>query len=134
MQTITPYLYYEDVDRALEWVAKAFGFKEYGKRFADANGKTSHAAVKFGKAVIMMGYPGPTYKSPKRLGQATQCVHILTDKVDDRFERARKAGATVLQPPDDKFYGQRQFGVKDPEGHQWYFAQIIEKQARRRKT
>jgi PhnB protein len=134
MQTITPYLYYEDVDGALEWLAEAFGFREYGKRFSSPSGKTNHAAMKFGGAVIMMGHPGPDYKSPKRLGQATQCIHILVKKVDGLFERAKKAGATILQPPEDKFYGQRQFGVADPEGHQWYFAQTIKKQSRRRKA
>jgi uncharacterized glyoxalase superfamily protein PhnB len=128
MQTITPYLYYEDVDKALEWLAKAFGFKENGERVADQRGMTNHAAMKFEEGMIMMGYPGPDHKSPKRLGQVTQCVHILADSVDERFERAKKAGATVLQPPEDKAYGQRLFGVADPEGHQWFFAQIIKKQ------
>jgi PhnB protein len=127
MQTITPYLYYEDVDAAVEWLGKAFGFKEYGKRFRDANGKTNHAAMKVKDSVVMMGCPGPKYRAPKRLGQATQCVHILVSDVDKRFERAKGIGATILQAPEDKFYGQRIFGAADPEGHQWYFAQTIRK-------
>jgi PhnB protein len=127
MQTITPYLYYEDVDAALEWLAQAFGFKEYGKRFAGAGGKTNHAAMKLGGSVVMMGQPGPKYKSPKRLGQATFCVQMMVKDVDKLFDRAKKAGATILQPPEDKFYGLRQFGAADLEGHNWFFAQPIKK-------
>jgi uncharacterized glyoxalase superfamily protein PhnB len=127
MQRITGYLYYEDVDGAVEWLGKAFGFKEYGKRFRGPNGKTNHAAIKVKESMVMMGWPGPKYKCPKRLGQATQCMHILVSDVDERFERAKKAGATILQAPEDKFYGQRTFGAADPEGHQWFFAQTIRK-------
>ena len=127
MQTITPYLYYEDVDAALEWLAKAFGLEEYGKRFAGPNGKTNHAAMKLKEGVVMMGCPGASFRNPKRLGQATQCLHIIVSDVDERFERAKRTGATILQAPEDKFYGQRTFGAADPEGHQWFFAQNIKK-------
>ena|SRR5688572_31237304 len=127
MQTITPYLYYEDVDAAVEWLAKAFGFKEHGKRFIGPTGKTNHAAIKLNNSVLMMGCPGPKYKCPKRLGHATQCMHVLVNNVNERFERAKKVGATILQAPEDKFYGQRTFGAADPEGHQWFFAQTINK-------
>ena len=127
MQTITPYLYYEDVDAALEWLAKAFGLEEYGKRFTGPNGKTNHAAMKLNDGVVMMGCPRASYTNPKRLGQATQCLHVIVSDVDERFERAKKAGAVILQAPEDKFYGQRTFGAADPEGHQWFFAQTIKK-------
>jgi len=43
--------------------------------------------------------------------------------VDKHFERARKAGAKILEEPVDTFYGHRRYGAEDPEGHQWYFAQ-----------
>src|SRR5687767_6223693 len=125
MQTITPYLYYEDVDAALEWLAKAFGLEESGKRFTGPNGRTNHAAMKLNDGVVMMGCPGTDYRNPKRLGQATQCLHVMVSDVDERFERAKKAGAVILNAPEDKFYGLRQFGAADPEGHQWYFAQNI---------
>ena len=129
MQTITPYLYYEDVDAALEWLSRAFGLKEYGKRFAGPGGKTNHAAMKLNNGVVMMGWPGPGHKSPQRLGQATQCLQVIVKDVDERFEQARKAGAKIIQPPEDKFYGMRQFGAADLEGHQWFFAQPIKKKS-----
>ena len=49
--------------------------------------------MKFGDGTIMMGYPGPEYKNPKRLGQATQSLYVNVDDVDKHFERAKKAGA-----------------------------------------
>lgn len=122
---ITPYLLYEDVAGALEWLTEAFGFEEYGERFHGPEGNVNHAQMKFGDGVIMMGYPGPEYKNPKRLGQATQHLYIYVEDVDMHFERARKAGAAILAEPEDQFYGDRRYGAADPEGHQWYFAQHV---------
>ncbi len=124
---ITPYLYYEDVEGALAFLSKAFGFRRFGDSKAGPDGRLSHASMKLGEDVIMMGRPGPKYKNPKRLKQATQNLYVETDHVDRRFERARKAGATILEEPVDTPYGHRRFGVEDPEGHQWYFAEEIKK-------
>jgi uncharacterized glyoxalase superfamily protein PhnB len=81
--------------------------------------------MKLGDDLIMMGYPGPEYKNPKRLRQATQSLYVNVDDVDKHFKRARKAGATILEEPRDTPYGHRRYGAEDPEGHQWYFAQEI---------
>lgn len=89
------------------------------------DGKVNHAAMKLGDGLIMMGYPGPKYKNPKRLGQATQSLYVNVDHVNAHFERARKAGATILEEPTDTFYGHLRYGAEDPEGHQGYFAQEI---------
>jgi PhnB protein len=129
---ITPYLYYEDVAGALKFLSRAFGFRKYGAPMSGPDGKLNHAAMKLGDDLIMMGYPGSKYKNPKRLGQATQSLYINVDDIDKRFERARKAGATILEKPEDKFYGHRRYGAEDPEGHQWYFAQEIKKPVKKR--
>jgi PhnB protein len=123
--SITPYLLYEDVAGALKWLAKAFGFRAYGARMSGPDGKINHAAMKLGDDVIMMGCPGPKYKNPRRLGQVTQNLYVLVDDVDKHFKRARKAGATIIEEPEDQFYGQRRYGAADPEGHVWYFAQDL---------
>jgi PhnB protein len=122
---ITPYLLYEDVSKALDWLAKAFGLEEFGDRFAGPDGKVSHAAMKLGNGQIMLGCPGPTYKNPKRLGHATQNLYVLTEDVDALFARARGMGAAVIEEPKDTFYGDRRCGIADPEGHQWFFAQHV---------
>ena len=127
--SITPYLLYEDVDGALRFLARAFGFRKYGRPIAGPDGKPSHAAMKLGNDVIMMGRPGSKYRNPKRLGQATQSLYVNVDNVDKHFARARKAGATILEEPQDTFYGNRRYGAEDPEGHQWFFASEIKKRA-----
>lgn len=119
---ITPYLYYEDLGGALKFLSKVFGFRKCGQTSKDPDGKLNHASMKLGEGIIMMGCPGPKYKNPKRLKQATQNLYINVDNVDKLFIRARKAGATILEEPVDTFYGHRRFGAEDPEGHQWYFA------------
>src|SRR5713101_1758462 len=103
------------------------------RKMTKKEGKINHAAMKFGDDLIMMGYPGPKYKNPKRLGQATQSLYINVDNVDEHFERARKAGATILEEPKDTFYGHRRYGAEDPEGHEWYFAQEIGKRSKPKK-
>ena len=118
---ITPYLYYEDVGAALKFLAKAFGFRKFGRPMR-RGGKINHAAMKLGDDVVMMGCPPTDYRNPKRLGQATQSLYINVEDVDKHFVRARKAGATILEEPGDTEYGHRRYGAEDPEGHQWYFA------------
>ena len=124
MPRISPYLYYQDVARALDWLSRAFGFRER-MRMPGPDGGIMHAEMECAEGVIMLGRPGPHYKNPKTLGQATQSLYVYVDQVDRHFERARVAGATVLEKPTDQFYGDRRYGVEDPEGHQWYFAQHV---------
>jgi uncharacterized glyoxalase superfamily protein PhnB len=130
---ITPYLYYEDVAGALKFLSQAFGFRKYGRPMARPDGKLNHAAMKLGTDLIMMGYPGSKFKSPKRLKQATQSLYINVTDVDTHCARARKAGAKIIEEPADTFYGHRRYGVEDPEGHQWYFAHEIKKRSVKRK-
>jgi uncharacterized glyoxalase superfamily protein PhnB len=120
---ITPYLYYEDVEAAAKFLARAFGLRKSGPATKGADGKINHAAMQLGNDVVMMGRPPKGYRNPKRLGQATQCLYASVDDVDRHFARARKAGAIVLQEPGDTPYGHRRYDVEDPEGHQWYFAE-----------
>jgi uncharacterized glyoxalase superfamily protein PhnB len=65
---ITPYLYYEDVDRALAFLAKAFGLRKSGVAMRGPNGKINHAAMKYGDGLVMMGRPPGGYRNPNRLG------------------------------------------------------------------
>jgi uncharacterized glyoxalase superfamily protein PhnB len=131
--TITPYLYYEDLGATLKWLAKAFGLRPHGPRMKGPDGRTSHAAMKLGNGVVMMGRPpDPGYRNPKRLGQATQSLYVMVGDVDRHFERARKAGARILEEPKDTEYGHRRYGACDPEGHEWYFARQLGRRPRRR--
>jgi PhnB protein len=121
---ITPYLLYEDVEAALDWLARAFGFRER-LRIPGPGGKVAHAEMTLGDGLVMMGHPGPDYRNPKRLGQVTVSVHVYVDDVDAHHEQARRVGARILEEPADQFYGDRRYGAEDPEGHTWYFAQHV---------
>ena len=111
---ITPYLYYEDVAGALNFLSKAFGFRRYGAPMKGPDGKLNHAAMKLGDDVVMMGYPGPKYQNPKRLGHVTQNLYVDVADVDKHFARARKAGAAILEEPQNTFYGHRRYGAAGP--------------------
>ena len=124
MQTITPYLLYEDVDGALAWLSKTFGFTER-MRYPDADGRVTHAEMTFSDAEVMLGHPGPKYESPRRSGQVSVFVHVYVDDIDAHFERAHGAGAEILSAVQDKPYGDRSYDAADLEGHRWTFAQHI---------
>ncbi len=124
MPRITPYLLYEDVAGALQWLGRAFGLRER-MRLPGPGGKVTHAEMEFAGGVVMMGHPGADYKNPKRLGQVTQSLYVYVDDVDKHFEHAKQAGAKILEEPKDQFYGDRRYGVEDPEGHRWYFARHV---------
>ncbi len=121
---ITPYLFYADLDAAVDWLVTAFGFVE-SVRMPGPDGTAVHAEVRHGDGVVMMGCPGADYQNPRRRGGATQLVHVYVDDVDQHFASARAAGARILSEPTDQFYGDRTYGAEDPEGHQWSFAQHV---------
>ena len=131
---VTPYLYYEDVGRALKFLAEAFGGRNYGVQMRRPDGKIYHAAMKFGDGLIMMGRPESGYRNPKRLGQATQSLYIDVKNVDKHFQRAQKAGAIILEEPSNTEYGHRRYRATDPEGHEWCFAQSIAHRKLKRKS
>src|SRR5947199_10877043 len=113
--SIKSYLLYEDVAGGLKFLCKAFGFRKYGTQMSGHDGKINHAAMQLGDDLIMMGYPGLNYKNPKRLGQATQSLYVNVDDVDEHFERARKAGATILEDAKDTFYVDGRYCVEETE-------------------
>jgi PhnB protein len=119
---VMPYLHYEDATAALEFLTGAFGFRERF-RMDDESGRVTHAEVETGdKGVVMLGAPGEGFKNPKNLGaKATASIYVYVDDVDAHYARAKEAGATILREPQDQFYGDRNYGVADPEGHEWYF-------------
>jgi uncharacterized glyoxalase superfamily protein PhnB len=123
-QRITPYVCYEEVDAALDFLSRAFGFQEV-LRFTGAEGYVNHAEMQLGDGVIFLGDPGDDYKNPKRLGQDTVGIYVYVDDVDAHCDRARAAGAEIVRDPSDEEYGDRRYDAVDPEGHRWYFAQRI---------
>jgi uncharacterized glyoxalase superfamily protein PhnB len=131
---ITAYLLYRDAGAAVDWLAKAFGLAK-GEVLAGADGRVSHASMTFGKALLMLGSPGPDFKGPRALGHATVNLYVDVDDVDAHYARAVAAGARIIEETKETFYGARRYGAEDLEGHRWYFAQdLAAPRKRARKT
>jgi PhnB protein len=121
MTTIMPYLLYEDGDAAVEFLTRAFGFREV-LRHRSPEGRTWHAELALGEGTIFLGEPGRDYKSPKRLGGVTVGIQCYVDDVDAHYAHAKAAGAEVRGEPEDQEYGDRRYVAFDPEGHHWFFS------------
>lgn len=120
-------VFYKDRRAALEWLEKAFGF-EVSYLLVDSNDNVAHAEMSFGDGVVMIGGEFIEWsKSPLSVGGAnTQRIFVhLDDGVDAHCERARRAGAKIVMPPDDTFYGERSYMAEDHEGHHWTFSQTV---------
>ncbi len=121
MQTITPYLLYADCDAALDFLSRAFGFREV-LRYTGEGGYVNHAEMELDGMSIYLGDPGDQYRNPKELGAVTVGIHVYVDDVDAHYERARAAGAEILMEPTDQEYGDRRYDALDPEGQFWSFS------------
>jgi uncharacterized glyoxalase superfamily protein PhnB len=123
--TITPYLLYEDVAAALTFLEQAFGFEEV-LRYTGPEGYVNHAEARFGETSVYLGDPGDDYRNPAAQGGTTVMVGVDgVDDVDALCERARAAGAQIVEEPADQVYGERRFSARDPEGHEWFFSRQI---------
>lgn len=78
-----------------------------------------------GAGLFMLGSPGKAYRNPKHLGQAGHNLYVYVDDIEAHYARTKQSGATLLSELSDTFYGDKRYGVEDPEGHQWYFGQAI---------
>ena len=118
-----PYLIIKGAAAALEFYEKAFGATEI-MRMPAPGGTIGHAEIKIGKAIIMLAdeFPDMDYKSPQAFGGTPVSIMIYVPDVDRFVQRAVGAGAKVVRPGENKFYGDRGASLEDPFGHQWHFA------------
>ena len=127
--TITPHLVIKGAEKAIEFYKTAFGAEVKGGVFKTPDGKVMHAELRIGDSTLMLAdeFPGMgDCSSPQTLGGSTSALNIYTDNVDQLFERATKAGATVTLPLANQFWGDRYGHVKDPFGHVWALGQHVE--------
>jgi len=120
---VVPVLIYSDVAKAIDWLSRAFGFRER-LRAPGRDGAISHAQLTWGGGDIMIGLAGGPFTAPQA-GQMHQYVVIEVEDVDAHCERATAAGARILQAPTDMPFGARQYTAVDLDGHWWTFSQNI---------
>jgi uncharacterized glyoxalase superfamily protein PhnB len=123
-QTVTPYLFYEDGEAAIEFATRAFGFREIERTTGAAGGLHAELATAPSGGRIYLGQPPSGFRNPSEVGQ-TSSVYVLVDDVGVHYERAKAAGASIIEEPTDLPFGHRRYGCEDPQGHQWFFAQEI---------
>lgn len=121
--TLTPYLIVKDAARAIAFYQKAFGATEL-MRLADPSGKVGHAEIKVGDSPIMLAdeFPEMGVVGPQTLGGSPVILLLYVPDVDAQFNQAIAAGAKVLRPVKDQFYGDRSGTLSDPFGHLWTLA------------
>lgn len=109
--------------QAIEFYKQAFGATELW-RLADPSGKVMHAEIKIGDSPIMLAdeFPEMGAVSPLTLGGSSVSILLYVDDVDALAAQAVAAGAKVLRPVTDQFYGDRSGTFSDPFGHQWSLA------------
>lgn len=131
--TFTPSANYRDPKAALDWLERAFGFERV-MVITNDKGEVEHAEMSFqGRGYVMIGGEWTDFvASPASVGgRNTQRIHVhMTEGLDAHCERARAAGAQIVREPQEEFYGDRVYMVRDLEGHVWTFSQFIRKVSR----
>ena len=120
---LTPHLCVKDARRAIEFYKKAFGATE-SMRLEQPDGRIGHAELRLGEARIMLAdeFPEMNVRSPQSLGGSPVILYLYVEDVDEFAGRAVAAGAKLMQPVEDKFYGDRSGSLMDPFGHVWTVA------------
>ena len=124
-EMITPYLSVNDGQAAIEFYKKAFGATEVMRMPGPGGKGIGHVdLLLFGRMHLMLAdeYPDMGNVSPRTLGGSPVLLHVYVEDVDATVDRAVAAGAKLVRPVADQFYGDRSGGIEDPFGHQWYFA------------
>ena len=118
--TVTPYLVVKDAAAALAFYARAFGASETS-RLTEPGGRIGHAEIRIGGAAVMLSDEYPEYgtRGPASLGGTPVTIHLDVPDVDAVAQRAVEAGARLLRPVEDQFYGDRSGRLEDPFGHVW---------------
>ena len=125
--SVTPSLMVDGAAKAIDFYKKALGAEELS-RFPGPDGRIMHAEIRIGDSVIMLGDEMPEQggKGPKSYGGTPVSFFVYGENVDAAWKRAVDAGARIIQPLEDQFWGDRTGCLEDPFGHHWWLAQRIQ--------
>jgi PhnB protein len=126
---VAPHLVVDDAAAAVDFYVKAFGATELG-RVPHPDGRLVHAALNLNGSMVMLNDDFPEHhdgksSTPTALGGTPVTIHLQVTDVEAAFARAVDAGATVVAPLEDQFWGDRYGIVRDPFGHQWSLGQPV---------
>jgi len=122
-QAITPYLIVDGAASAIEYYQKVFGAIEL-MRLSGPDGKVGHAELMINDSRIMLAdeFPEMDARGPRSFGGSPVKMMLYVEDVDATAKRAIAAGAKLVRPIEDQFYGDRAGGLEDPFGHHWHIA------------
>ena len=120
VQTVTPYLLYEDAEAAVEFLTRAFGFREVDRATGGAGGLHVELEVGLDGSTVYLGQPPSGFRTPYGA-----LVYVLVDDVDGHYERAKAEGAAIVEELVDTPFGHRRYTCDDPQGHEWVFATVV---------
>jgi PhnB protein len=123
----TPYLIVDGAAKALDFYKSVFGARER-MRMPSPGGKVGHAEITIGDSVIMLAdeHPEMGARAPKAFGGSPVSLVLYVENVDATVKNAVGAGAKLLRPIEDKFYGDRMGTIEDPFGHHWHVSTHVE--------
>ncbi|HVV71275.1 MAG TPA: VOC family protein [Verrucomicrobiae bacterium] len=124
---LTPYLTVKDAAAAIEFYKRAFGARER-MRMPMPDGKVGHAELQIADSIFMLGEECPEHGSvsPQTLEGSPVSLALYVQNVDEMFNRAVSAGATVKEQVENKFWGDRTGSITDPFGHKWMLLTHVE--------
>jgi uncharacterized glyoxalase superfamily protein PhnB len=120
--TVIPVLVYPDVRAAVDWLGSAFGFAERVRIGEDHRAQL--AVDEHGEGAVILGDVRGVRRPPRPEAHAHSVIVRVRD-VDAHCERARAAGARIVQEPQDFMYGERQYTAEDLAGHRWTFSESV---------
>ncbi len=124
---VVPYLVVDGASEAIAFYRNVFGAAER-MRMPGPGDRIGHAELQIGDSMIMLAdeHPEIGVRGPKAFGGTPVTINLYVEDVDDVFDRAVKAGAKVLRPVENQFYGDRSGQFEDPFGHRWSVASHVE--------
>jgi PhnB protein len=129
-ENLIPHLVCDRCSEAIEFYKKAFGAEEIHRLPAPDGRKIMHAAIRIGQSFVFLADDFPEFcdgksQTPTALKGTPVSIHRYVENCDAAIKRAQEAGATVLMPARDMFWGDRYGAVIDPYGHRWTFGTHI---------
>jgi len=115
---VLPHVVYRNLDEALAWLARGFGFEEHYRYGEPLRG----AQVRLGNAWIQLRQADPSQLSPAELGYGTQSLTVFVADVEAHYACAKAAGAKIVEEVHETVYGELQYAVLDLDGHHWLFS------------
>ena len=124
--SVSPYLTVNNGSKAIDFYKRAFNAEELFRETIP-DGKILHARIKIGDSIVRLSdeFSGSPHRSPASLGATTVTLHIYTENVDGLWQQAIQAGANVVLPLDNQFWGERYGILVDPFGHHWSLSMVI---------